>query len=220
VNAVAVLSKVWRFVRRAPLTYAWLVVLFATTRIAHGFNRRQLHHILVHRSTNLHHLATDPIKVLIESLFWIDGRHWLPYVAIFTVFVAPAEHWLGQARWLAAGLTAHIGATYFSEGWLYLRIERGAAPESLVNVPDIGVSYFVAGIAAVLGYRIAPPWRWGYVAAVLATFVLALVGHPGFTGLGHVFAVGIGLCCYPLTRGRAAPWDPASIRALWRRTDA
>jgi hypothetical protein len=220
VNAVAALVKVWRFVRSAPLTYAWLIVLFATTRIAHGANRQQLHHILLHRSTNLHHLGTDPIKVLIESLFWIDGRHWLPYIVIFTVFLAPAEHWLGHARWLAVGLIAHIGATYLSEGWLYLQILRGAAPESLVNVRDIGVSYFVVGIVAVLGYRIALPWRWGYVAAVLGTFIVELVWHPGFTGLGHVFAVVIGLCCYPLTRRRAAPWDPANIRARWRRADA
>jgi hypothetical protein len=220
VDGVHALRKAWRFVRSAPLTYVWLMVLLYTTTIAHGLNRRQLHKLYVHRSTNLHHLGTDPIKVLIESLLWIDGRAWLPYVVIFTLFVAPAEHWLGWQRWLAVGLIAHVSATYLSEGLLYLAIESGRAPERLVNVSDIGVSYFVTGLGAVLAYRIAVPWRWAYIAAVLAIFIGGLVWRPGFTSLGHLFAVVIGLCCYPLTRGRAAPWDPASVRARMRRAGA
>jgi hypothetical protein len=220
VDGVDALRKAWHFVRSAPLTYLWLIVLVYTTTIAGGLNRRQRHHLYVHRSTNLHHLGIDPIKVLIESLLWIDGRHWLPYAVVFTLFVAPAEHWLGWQRWLAVGLIAHVGATYLSEGLLYLAIESGKAPESLVNVSDIGVSYFIIGLVAVLAYHIAVPWRWGYIAAVLATFIVALVWHPGFTSLGHMFAVVIGLCCYPLTRGRGAPWDPASVRARMRRAGA
>jgi hypothetical protein len=63
-------------------------------------NHQRLHHILVHRSTNLRHLDTNPIKVLIESLLWIDGRYWLPYLVVFTIFLAPAERWLGSLRWV------------------------------------------------------------------------------------------------------------------------
>ena len=217
------LRKAWQFVRSAPLTYLWLIVLLYTTTIAHGLNRRQLHHLYVHRSTNLHHLGTDPIKVLIESLLWIDDLNWQRYVAyvlVFTLFVAPAEHWLGWQRWLAVGLIAHVGATYLSEGLVYLAIETGRAPESLVNVSDIGVSYFVTGLVAVLAYHVALPWRWGYIAAVLAAFIVALTWHPGFTSLGHLFALVIGLCCYPLTRGRAEPWDPGRVLARMRRAGA
>jgi Rhomboid-like protein len=98
VDAVDALRKVWRFGRTAPLTYAWLIVLGYTTTIAHDVNRQQLHHLLVHRSTNLHHLGTDPVKVLIESLLWIDGRHWLPYVVIFTSFSRrPNTGWANRA---------------------------------------------------------------------------------------------------------------------------
>jgi hypothetical protein len=93
VNAV---SRVWRFVRGAPLTYLWLAVLLATTVIQHSVNRRHLHQFLVHDSTNIHDLAADPISVLFESLLWIDGRSWTPYVVLFTLFLAPAEHLLGQ----------------------------------------------------------------------------------------------------------------------------
>ena len=213
VESVGVLSRIWRFIRSAPLTYLWLIILAYTTAVAHDVNPHRLHHILVHRSTNLHHLDTNPIKVLIESLLWIDGRYWLPYLVVFTIFLAPAERWLGSLRWLLVGLAAHVGATYLSEGWLYWQIVRGAAPQSMENVPDIGVSYFAVGLVAVLSYHIARPWRWGYVAAVLLTFIVGLAWHLGFTALGHLCAVLIGLCCYPLTRGREAPWNPRPSRA-------
>lgn len=209
------LRRIWRFVRSAPLTYLWMIILIYTTTIARDVNHQRLHHILLHRSTNLRHLDTNPFKVLIESLFWIDGRNWLPYLVVFSIFLAPAERWLGSLRWLLVGLAAHVGATFLSEGWLYWQIVRGAAPQSMENVPDIGVSYFAVGLVAVLSYHIARPWRWGYVAAVLLTFIVGLVWHPGFLGwypeftaLGHTCAVLIGLCCYPLTRGRGAPWHP------------
>ena len=42
----------------------------------------------------------DPIRVLIQSLLWIDGKYWWPYLIVFTLFLAPAERWLGQLRWL------------------------------------------------------------------------------------------------------------------------
>jgi hypothetical protein len=221
VESVDMPRRMWRFVRSAPLTYLWLIILAYTTTVAYDVNRQRLHHILVHRSTNLRHLDTNPIKALIESLLWIDGRSWLPYyLLVFTIFLAPAERWLGSLRWLLVGLAAHVGATYLSEGWLYWQIVRGAAPQSMENVRDIGVSYFAVGLVAVLSYHIARPWRWGYVAAVLLTFIVWLVWHPGLTALGHGCAVLIGLCCYPLTRGRGAPWHPRSVRALFRCPDA
>jgi hypothetical protein len=75
----------------------WLAVLLGTT-IRQLQAGRHLHHLLVHASANIHDLATDPLQVLFESLLWIDGRSWTPYLLLFTLFLAPAEHWLGQIR--------------------------------------------------------------------------------------------------------------------------
>ncbi|WP_370478819.1 rhomboid-like protein [Mycobacterium sp. pUA109] len=196
------LAAAWRFVRSAPLTYIWLTVLLITTIIQHELTRRQLHVLLVHQSTNIHHLATDPLEVLFASLLWIDGRYWTPYLVLFTLFLAPAERWLGQLRWLAVGLTAHIGATYLSEGLLYLAIQRHLEPQRLVHARDIGVSYFMVGVMAVLTYRIARPWRWGYLAALVVVFAVPLVIDRNFTAIGHFSAIFCGLGCYPLVRGR------------------
>jgi hypothetical protein len=214
-------TAAWRYVRSAPLTYLWLAVLLVTTIVQHQLTRRELRHLLVHQSTNLHHLASDPLRVLFSSLLWIDGRYWVPYLLLFSVFMAPAERWLGQIRWATVGLTAHVGATYISESVLYLEIQHHLVPARFVNARDIGVSYFLVGVMAVLTYRIAHPWRWGYLAGLILFFGLFLIFKPGFTGIGHLSAVFIGLCCYPLARGRAGPlWNPAHVWTALRRSRA
>jgi hypothetical protein len=199
------LVAAWRFVRSAPLTYLWLIVLLVTTIIQHSLTRRELHTLLIHQSTNIHELATDPLEVLFTSLFWIDGRYWTPYLVLFTLFLAPAEQWLGEIRWLTVGLTAHVGATYLSESMLYLAIQHHLAPEYLVHARDIGVSYFMIGVIAVLAYRIVTPWRWGYLAILVTAFTVPLFIHLTFTAIGHFSAIFIGLLFYPMARGRAGP---------------
>jgi hypothetical protein len=202
--SVVAMSRVWRFVRDAPLTYFWLIVLLGTTIYQHNVPRHHLHHFLLQESTNIRHLATDPLQVLFESLLWIDGRYWTPYLVLFTLFLAPAEHWLGQMRWLAVGLTTHVAATYISEGWLYLAIEYRHAAQRLVHTTDIGVSYFLVGVIAVLAYRIATPWRWVYLAVLIIALAVPLVTQFDFTAVGHFSAIFVGLLCQPLTRRRSA----------------
>lgn len=204
------LAAVWRFVHSAPLTYLWLVVLLVTAVIQNLIGRR-LHTMLVDQSTNLHHLATDPLEVLISSLLWIDGKDWTPYLVLFTMILAPAEHWLGQLRWAAVGLISHIGATYLSEGALYALISLHRESEWLTYARDIGVSYFLVGVAAVLTYRIPAPWRWGYVAVLIVIFAVPLGIRPDFTAIGHAAALLIGLACYPLTR-HAVGQQPSAAR--------
>jgi hypothetical protein len=195
-------SQIRAWVRSAPLTYAWLVVLLITTLLQHALPLRRLHALLQKESTNLHHLTTDPIRVLIESLLWIDGRYWWPYLVVFTVFLAPAERWLGHLRWLAVGVICHVCATYLSEGYLYWTIQEAEASPRLIDARDIGVSYFVVGIVGVLVYRIAPPWRWFYLAVAILVFATSLAVKRDFTQLGHFSALLLGLACYPLTRRR------------------
>ena len=89
--------------------------------------------------------------MLFSSLLWIDGRNLEPYLLLFTLFLAPAEHWLGHLRWLTVGLTSHILATYISEGILYFAIEEHDASQRLIHARDIGVSYFLVGVMAGAG---------------------------------------------------------------------
>jgi hypothetical protein len=200
---------VWHFVAGAPLTYSWLLVLMITTIVQNELTGRQLHSVLLHHSTNIFQLGMDPLDVLISSLLWIDGQNLAPYLLLFTLFLATAEHWLGYLRWLTVGLSAHFLATYVSEGLLYFAIENRGASEHLVHARDIGVSYFLVGVMAVLAYHIARPWRWGYLGALFVIFGFPLITMNtrdlNFTAIGHFAATLIGLCFYPMTRERQGP---------------
>ncbi|MFB7215618.1 rhomboid-like protein [Streptomyces sp. NPDC056255] len=190
------------WIRSAPGTYIWLAALFVTTVIVHQMSPEFEEDFLRQRSTNIHELTEDPLRVLFASAFWIDGGHWLPYAVLYTVFHAPAERWLGTLRWLAVALLAHVLASLASEGVLAWAIRHGHVPWSAANTLDVGVSYALAGVIAVLTYRIPRPWRYVYLFAVLVFYGIPLVTGRSFTDLGHFTAVLIGLACYPLTRSR------------------
>jgi hypothetical protein len=203
------------FVRSAPVTFSWLAVLFVTTVAQHLLPRWHLIVLLRKDSTNLHHLASDPIRVLITSLLWLDGAAWWPYLVLFCLFLAPAERWLGHLRFVIAGLIAHIVATYLSEGFLYWQIQQAIVSPRYLNARDIGVSYFVVGIIGLLTYHIVRPWRWLYLSVALAWFVGAVVINPTFTPVGHLTALFVGLACYPLARRRPGP--PVELSRLLRK---
>ncbi|MFJ2774131.1 rhomboid-like protein [Streptomyces sp. NPDC087300] len=203
------------YVRSAPGTYLWLGALFVTTVAMHSMSPEFEDEFLRQRSTNIHELSRNPVRVLISSAFWIDGSSWLPYAVLYSVFHASAERWLGTWRWLAVAALSHVLATLISEGVLALAIHHGAAPQSAVNTLDVGVSYALAGVVAVLTYRLPAPWRYGYLLAVLAVYGAPLVSGRTFTDLGHFTSVLIGLACYPLTRQglrQGLPQGPRSSR--------
>jgi hypothetical protein len=194
----------------------WLLVLFVTTVALHHMSPDFEEDFLRQRSTNIHELSSTPVRVLISSAMWIDGGRWLPYAVLYTVFHARAEHWIGTARWLAVCAAAHVLATLISEGALLLAVRHGVAPHSAVNTLDIGVSYALAGVVAVLTYRIRPPWRYLYLGVVVVVYGLPLVTSRTFTDLGHFAAVLIGLGCLPLVRGRERARNPKETPAVRR----
>jgi hypothetical protein len=212
------LHAVLAYVRSAPGTYVWLAVLFLTTVAMRQMSPEFLDEFLGKRSTNIHHLSTHPVRVLFQSAMWIDGATWLPYAVLYSVFHAQTERWLGTWRWIAVLAAAHVLATYISQGALLWGIHHGRAPESAVNTLDVGVSYALAGVVGVLTYRLAPPWRYVYLLVVLAVYGAPLITGRTFTDLGHFSSVVIGLACYPLTRGRGAPWNPMSVLRRSRRS--
>lgn len=209
-------DQVRAYVRSAPGTYVWLAVLFVTTVALHHMSPEFEEQFLRQRSTNIHELSNDPVRVLVQSAMWIDSGHWLPYAVLYTVFHAQAERWLGTLRWLIVCVAAHVLATLISELALLKAIRDGMAPHSAVDTLDIGVSYALAGVVAVLVYRIAPPWRYLYLAVVLVVYGVPLLSTPTFTDLGHFVSVVIGLGCYPLVRGRGKAWNPKETVAAWR----
>jgi hypothetical protein len=198
---------------RAPLTSAWLVVLFVTTRLQRSAGRWGARRLQREHSTNLHRLRTEPIRVLGTSLFWLDDRKWWPYVPIFLGVVAPAERRLRWWRWLFVGLTAHIVGTYVGQGYLRLMIRMGRAPWRLVAARDVGVSYFVFGVAGALSGYVPRPLRTGTQAATMAALVGNVLLRPTFSEVGHLTAFVVGLAAIPLAPQREQLAYPSPTRA-------
>jgi len=208
----------WAYVRRAPGTFVWLAILFATTASINQFSPDFRRRWILHRSTNLHELSHNPLRVLISSALWTDGGHWWPYLVLYNLVHVPAERWLGTLRWLAVAAISHVGATYISQSVVYYDIRHGTASPAAAFIPDIGISYALAGVEGVLTYLVAAPWRYLYAGAMIAYYGNELLEGRTFTDVGHFSALLLGLACLPLTRGRPGPWDPAlTARSVWAR---
>jgi hypothetical protein len=194
------------YLRSAPGTYLWLLILLITTGVLRHVSPRTAHWILERRSTNIHYLLQDPLRVLIQSALWIDGGSWLFYAALYTLFHAQAERWLGTWRWLTVAFVCHVLATYVSEGVLAWAINDGTVPQAKRYTLDYGVSYALAGVIAVLTYWWPRGWmRWAYAAIVLVFYGQAMLRGRTFTDVGHFTATVVGLGCYPIVRHRGSP---------------
>jgi hypothetical protein len=214
-------TAVRRYIRRAPATFLWLLILTVTTYLISRINPHFRDHFLRQRSTNLHELGRNPIRVLISSALWIDGGGLWIYYILYNVFHVPVERTIGTSRWFVVVVSAHVGATYLSEGVVYWEVSHGYLPGSAVYTLDIGVSYALAGVEGVLAYLITKPWCYLYGGALFAYYGYQLVAGDTFTDLGHFSALMIGFACSPLTRGRQGVWDPpAAWTELRRRVDA
>lgn len=195
----------------APLSYTWLAILFVTTRIQRSAGRRKAREIQRTNSTNLHRLNSEPRRVLAASLFWLDDRTWWPYVPAFAGVVAPAERRLRWWRWLLVGSAAHVIGTYVGQGHLRLQIRRRKAPRRLVKARDVGVSYFLLGVAGALTGYVQPPWRVRSQLAATAALTANAAARPTFTEVGHLTAFLVGLAAVPFTPDRERmPYPPAA----------
>ncbi|WP_329196763.1 MULTISPECIES: rhomboid-like protein [unclassified Streptomyces] len=191
----------WSWIRSSPGTHIWLLIIAVTSVIVVVAPDR-LEHVLLHRnSSNIHELTRHPVRALVSSAFWIENPASLAqYAVLFEVFHAPVERWLGTLRWLVIVAAAHITATLISQRVVLLAIQDHRAPRSMVHVVDIGVSYGLAAAAGVLTYRLPGPWRWLYLAGIVAFFGIPLFTGGTFTDLGHAISLAVGLLAWPLTR--------------------
>jgi hypothetical protein len=186
----------------APLTFGWLAVLFLTTRRQRSAGRRGSRRLQRTHSTNLRRLRSEPARVLVTSLFWLDDRRWWPYVPVFVGVLAPAERRLRWWRWLLVGLAAHVIGTYVGQSYLRRSIRRGNAPRRLVDARDVGVSYFLFGVAGTLSGYVERPWRLRAQVGAVAALAGNVAVRPTFTELGHLTGFLVGLGAVPLAPHR------------------
>jgi hypothetical protein len=175
------------------LTYAWLALLFVTTRIQRSATRRKRQRLLQEQSTNIAQLQRKPLHVLLTSLLWLDGRRWWPYVPVFATMLAPAERLLGRSRYVITGVNAHVIATIVSQWLLALSIKRADEPRGALNARDVGVSYFTLGIGGALCRYLDRPWRAAVQIGAAGSVAMAVLSRANFTATGHCVAFLVGV---------------------------
>jgi hypothetical protein len=193
------------YVRSAPVSSVYLLVLLITTWVLHSSTTSAANTLLLAQSTNLSHLAHDPIRVLIGSAFWVTSSGQIIFAAaMLFLVVAPLERRLGGRATVAVLALGHVGATLVTAVGLWAGLRTGIVDPSVVDARDVGPSYALFAVAACLGFLLVPRLRLPYFAALIGYAIWNVVVSTSFTDFGHLFAIGFGLACYPLVR-RARP---------------
>jgi hypothetical protein len=144
-------------------------------------------------STNIAHLARDPLVVLPASAFVDFGNGFL-WVPLTLILLGGLERKFGAGRALAVTFGAHVVATLLSEGMLLLQIAWHAAPRSAINILDVGPSYAV--LAALSACLVVGGWRMRVAAVVSAMIVIpgVVMDSKGMdvSAVGHLSSVILG----------------------------
>jgi hypothetical protein len=181
------------------VVYGLIVVLVSILAAAQP--HRQLLSIVTSSSTNLANLRQRPLAVLFASAFVISPAWGLWIVAPMVVAYRALERWLGRASVIVVAVLGHVGATLFVATMEITELAKGGVGFRLALSPDVGVSYGLAAVAAVLIVRVGAPWRRRYVLISLIVIVGQFFILRNFTGLGHVTAWVIGLAiAIPISR--------------------
>jgi hypothetical protein len=205
--------QVVRYVRSAPFTYVFLFVLLITTWVFNTSSPSTARTLLLERSTNLHQLGRDPIRVLVTSAFWLSSSvELLAWLVLFTLVLAPVERWIGSARTAFVFAFGHAGATLLTAAGLWLAIHYDVAERSVAHTVDVGVSYGFFAVAAVLAFHLSGGRRVLYLAVLICYLGISAGVIQGFTDFGHLIALAIGFLAAPLvTHGRKQPQGRVSL---------
>jgi hypothetical protein len=202
-------------IRTAPVTAAYLLVLFVTTWVLQTTTARISNRLLLEQSTNLHHLAHDPIRVLIGSAFWLStGWELIVWAALFPFVLAPVERRLGSGRATLVFAAGHIGATLLTAAGLWVALKIDVVERSVVNAKDVGPSYGFFAVAALMTGLVDRRLRTPYAVGLVVLLVATLAVSQSFTDVGHVLALAIGFACLPLARRTRGSWGPVGERLV------
>lgn len=153
-------------------------------------------------STNLINLRNHPMESLLTSCLILGrSRPWIPVLLLSSLF--PLSLRFGNIRALVIVFSAHMVATFLSQGILAVRIAGDKAPAALASMDDYGTSYvYVAALAAVILYGRVLFWRFAalsclcvkaeYLLHGIDTLEVEPVGHSASFAtaaiLGRIFA--------------------------------
>lgn len=197
-------GSVIAYARSAPATYTYAFVLLITTWVLQTSSATIADRLLLERSTNLHHLAHDPMRVVVASAFWLpSAATFLLWLLLLTAVAAPFEHRVGSGRTVTVFALGHVLATLLTAVGLWAALRMDVVESSVANAKDVGASYGFLAIVSCMTFLVDRRLRTWYAACVVALVVALMAISPTFTNAGHLLAAAIGFACYPVVRNKA-----------------
>lgn len=175
-----------------PACIAYAFTLFVTWWTLRGANDLVGRRLIFSASTNLRNMQRDPIQVLVASAFWTDGGFPWGDILVLITLMALAERWLGSLRWILVVALGHVGATLITVVGIAHKLDKQLIPTRVAFASDVGPSYGISAMLAVLAFRLRGPARWLWGLGVLAWYAYGVWNGRTFTDYGHFFAVLIG----------------------------
>jgi hypothetical protein len=173
-----------------------------------------MHHTLISRvSTNLHNLSHGRFGTLVGSAFVVDAGPvylWLP--GLVCLLLAAELMW-GGVRLVIAFAAGHVGATLLVAAGLAAAVKLGWLSRSIARASDVGMSYGAMAVVGVLTAAIPSRWRPAWLGWGLAAAAAILAGGGGFTDVGHVVALALGMLMSPRF-GERAQWTVPRVILL------
>ncbi|GAC1326597.1 MAG: hypothetical protein NVSMB13_11830 [Mycobacteriales bacterium] len=195
--------------RRTPLTLAYLAILGLSTLLLHLLDPSTRDGLLAASSTDVAHLASDPLGVMVASALFLPDLHWAPHALELAAVLVPLERRYGAGQAVLVFATGHILATLATELPIAYAVGHHLLPGTAAHRLDVGVSYgFYAALGAALMLS-SPRLRAALLVAAAAVVVVPLALDLDLTTTGHVLALGCGLACAPLLRPRLRTDQPA-----------
>ncbi|MFL6239776.1 MAG: rhomboid-like protein [Actinomycetes bacterium] len=202
---------------RAPATVVYALVLVGTTLAQLLVASTTRHRLLTGSSTDVVHLARDPLLVVLASAFWLPDVTSVVLAPLVFLVLGLGERRFGTARMVMTFAVGHLAATLLTEGTVAVGVYAGWLTTSHEHRLDVGPSY---GVCAVLGLLVAslPAARRnaGYVVLTVLLGVPLIVDSE-LTTIGHVLAAAVGVALWWVPWFRRARPGRAARRVPCRR---
>jgi hypothetical protein len=178
---------------RAPATLVYATLVLTTTIVVRALDPAWRERLLADSSTNVANLTRTPVRVLVASAFWLQGRPIIVWIGLLVVAMALTERWIGTRRTIAVLAAGHVGATVLTQAAVATAVAAGWMSRASLHMPDVGISYGLAALAGALVLRFHGRARVVHVVVALGVILIFLISDPGVGNVGHVVAFGLGL---------------------------
>lgn len=194
-----------------PFTFVYAAVLTVTSLITTYADPALVHALHQGSSTDVAHLVSTPVVVLLASALWVAGGIVAPYTLCFLLVLTALERRIGGVRTAVVFLAGHVLATLATEVPVGLAVLVGHLPDSSLHRMDYGISFGVATSIGALSGLLRPWLGWPVLALFGWMLLQDLVNLADpLTNWGHLAALVIGVGMWPVVRR----WRAAESVAL------